>query len=328
MQSLLSRTEAEARMNQLGKSNSPFFFILSFDLEHNWVIPEPEWTQFPFAFSFPTLQHTKLEARQPLQSFDLKPQLPEGSLFQKQFQQVQNHLRRGDSYLINLTFEVPILLRDSLQQVFLNAKAPYKLFMKDHFTSFSPECFVKIQRDKIFTYPMKGTISTSTPNAADRILGDAKETAEHYTIVDLLRNDLSQIGYNTQVQKFRFLSTIKKRGEQLLQVSSEISANLPSQWHQEIGSLLFRLLPAGSISGAPKQKTVQIISQTESHSRDWYTGVAGWYKDGELDSAVLIRYIGQRFGQYYYKTGGGITLLSDPQKEYQELAEKIYIPTA
>jgi para-aminobenzoate synthetase component 1 len=328
MLSFLSRTEAEAQMNQLGTSNTAFFFILSFDLEHNWVIPQSEWAAFPFGFDFPTLKHTVLDPRQSLQSFDLRPQLPEFSIFQKQFQQVQYHLRRGDSYLINLTFEVPILLQDPLEQVFLNAEAPYKLFLKDHFTSFSPECFVKIQQDQIFTYPMKGTISTSVPDAADRILGDEKETAEHYTIVDLLRNDLSQIGYQTQVQKFRFLSNIKKRDQELLQVSSEISARLPSQWQQEIGSLLFRLLPAGSISGAPKQKTVEIIAQTESHSRDWYTGVAGWYKDGELDSAVLIRYIGHRDGHYHYKTGGGITLLSDPQKEYQELAEKIYIPTA
>jgi len=89
-----------------------------------------------------------------------------------------------------------------------------------------------------------------------------------------------------------------------------------------------QLLPAGSITGAPKSKTVEIIAKAENYKRNYYTGIFGVYDGNTLESAVMIRFIEKDFGQLYFKSGGGITSMSDPVKEYDELIQKIYVPFA
>ena len=91
-------------------------------------------------------------------------------------------------------------------------------------------------------------------------------------------------------------------------------------------SRIFRLLPAGSITGAPKPKTVEIIAQAEDYRRGFYTGIMGHYADGQLDSAVMIRFIEQENGQLHFKAGGGITAKSRWESEYNEVIQKIYVP--
>ena len=86
------------------------------------------------------------------------------------------------------------------------------------------------------------------------------------------------------------------------------------------------MLPAGSISGAPKEATRKIIQEAESEPRGYYTGVCGYYDGNELDSAVIIRYIENDENQYYFRSGGGITAYSDCEEEYKEVLEKIYLP--
>lgn len=320
----LNAEQAANKMDQLGRSNEAFFFLISFDKEKNLVLSKSEWPQHEVYFTYPLEQNTLPHSANAVDIF--QHQLPTLQRYRKAFQEVQAHLKRGDTYLLNLSFEVPIQLDGRLQDVFHLANAPYKVYLKDHFVSFSPESFIKIKQNKAYTFPMKGTISTAIPNASEVILDDEKEKAEHYTIVDLLRNDLSSIGHETSVNRFRYLSPIHSRKGTLLQVSSEIECTLEKDWNHDIGNLLFRLLPAGSISGAPKKKTVEIINNVESHARDWYTGIAGVYRNYELNSSVLIRYIAQKGNQHYYKTGGGITFMSELEKEYEEIRSKIYIP--
>jgi para-aminobenzoate synthetase component 1 len=86
------------------------------------------------------------------------------------------------------------------------------------------------------------------------------------------------------------------------------------------------LLPAGSISGAPKKKTIEIIQEVEGQERGYYTGIAGTYDGETLDSTVLIRFIEEKEDGKYFRSGGGITHLSTVQKEYQELIDKVYVP--
>ena len=86
------------------------------------------------------------------------------------------------------------------------------------------------------------------------------------------------------------------------------------------------MLPAGSVTGAPKKQTVAIIRESENYERGWYTGVFGVFDGKSLDSAVMIRYIEKDSGKFCYKSGGGITYMSDPEKEYEELISKIYVP--
>jgi para-aminobenzoate synthetase component 1 len=173
---------------------------------------------------------------------------------------------------------------------------------------------------------MKGTIDASLPNAEQVILSDEKELSEHVTIVDLIRNDLSAVAKNVNVNRFRYVEKIQTSQKNLLQISSEIAGDLPDDYASFIGSTLISLLPAGSISGAPKRKTIQIIREAEQEKRKFYTGVFGYFDGINLDSAVMIRFIEQEGEKFYYRSGGGITAQSEAEKEYQEAIDKIYAP--
>ncbi len=112
----------------------------------------------------------------------------------------------------------------------------------------------------------------------------------------------------------------------LLQVSSKIVGDLAADYASNIGDLLFKLLPAGSISGAPKRRTVEIIQAAEKYTRGYYTGVFGYFDGQNLDSAVMIRFIENQNGHLFFKSGGGITSLSQAENEYDELIKKVYVP--
>ena len=155
---------------------------------------------------------------------------------------------------------------------------------------------------------------------------DQKELAEHYTIVDLIRNDLSRVAKKVKVDRFRYIDRIKTSNKDLLQVSSEVSGILPDDYPSAIGSILFELLPAGSISGAPKVKTLEIIREAEGQERGYYTGICGHFDGKNLDSGVMIRLVEKDEGELYYRSGGGITSMSDMESEYQEMLDKIYLP--
>jgi para-aminobenzoate synthetase component I len=102
--------------------------------------------------------------------------------------------------------------------------------------------------------------------------------------------------------------------------------DLSSRYGSRLGDILIALLPAGSVSGAPKPKTLEIIRNAEQEDRGYYTGVFGYFDGVNLDSAVMIRYIERNEGHYYYRSGGGITTQSIMEMEYQEALDKIYVP--
>jgi para-aminobenzoate synthetase component 1 len=173
---------------------------------------------------------------------------------------------------------------------------------------------------------MKGTIDAAVENAEEEILNNFKETAEHNTIVDLIRNDLNSVAKNVNVEKFRYLESVKTHEKELLQVSSKITGILPPDYPSRIGAILFSMLPAGSICGAPKRKTVEIILKNERYRRGYYTGIAGWFDGSELESTVLIRFIEKTRRGFVFKSGGGITHFSQAELEYQEMIDKVYVP--
>ncbi len=237
---------------------------------------------------------------------------------------------RGESWLANLTFPSRLNTNLSLEQLAGCARAPFRLFVPGQLAVFSPERFISITRaGAISSFPMKGTIDASIPNAAEIILADEKEAAEHVTIVDLIRNDLGMVGRRISVPRYRFITEIKARDRHLLQVSSQVSGELGSEWRQYVGTTLKRLLPAGSVTGAPKKRTAEIIREAESYDRGWYTGVFGVFNGLSLDSAVMIRFVEKSTEKstdrnLIYKSGGGITIYSDMESEYAELKAKIY----
>ena len=173
---------------------------------------------------------------------------------------------------------------------------------------------------------MKGTIDATLPDAEKALLNDVKEAAEHATIVDLIRNDLSMVSDHVTVTSYRYIDRLQTNKGAILQTSSEICGALPGNYTEHIGDILFKLLPAGSITGAPKPRTMEIIAEAEDYERGFYTGVMGYYADKQLDSAVMIRFIEQENGQLYFKAGGGITAKSQWESEYNEVKQKIYVP--
>ncbi len=247
--------------------------------------------------------------------------------YKKAFDSLQEHIKNGNSYILNLTFKTQIETKYTLNEIYEKANAKYKLKFFDEFVCFSPEKFIEIKKNKISTYPMKGTIDSKIENASAKILGNIKEMAEHTMVVDLLRNDLGIIANKIEVEKFRYLDKINAGDKKLLQVSSKISGHLEENWNERIGDILTSILPAGSITGTPKKKTIEILKENENYNRDFYTGVFGVFDGNSLNSAVMIRFIEkQKDGKLFYKSGGGITCDSDANSEFEELIDKIYLP--
>jgi len=310
-------------MNTFGSSRTPFLFILSYDktkifvqplemLDHDIFYKLEEWRNYP------------VQPREKEYRFSLSP--VDFTTYRESLETILEEIRSGNTYLLNLTFATPVQTDLSLKEIFIYARAKFKLYFKGEFICFSPERFVEIEENTIATYPMKGTIDANLPHAKAQILSNEKEMAEHVMIVDLMRNDLGIIGTDVKVEKFRYADRIKAGNKELLQVSSKITAKLPSNWHEQIGTLLNKITPAGSITGTPKKSTVSIIKNVENYDRGFYTGIFGVFDGKNLRSGVMIRFIEEKNGKMYYKSGGGITIDSDAQSEYEELLDKIYLP--
>lgn len=324
---LLSKSEAADAMNRLGAQGIPFLFVIDYAMRQNLVIPldEVKDDEILYQIGQKTNANLSVDIRKNLQLTKYPVSFEE---YLPKFEAVMRQIALGNTYLLNLTCATPVHCNLSPKEIFFVSRAKYKLWLKDQFVCFSPETFVQIVGGRIISCPMKGTINAALPDAASRILNDEKETAEHYTIVDLIRNDLSMVAKKVRVEKFRYIDTIHAHDKTLLQVSSRITGELAAGYQAYIGDLLFRLLPAGSVSGAPKMKTVEIIDTVEGYPRGCYTGIFGIFDRLRLDSAVAIRFIEQSPEGLLFKSGGGITSHSDARAEYNEMIEKIYVPVA
>jgi para-aminobenzoate synthetase component I len=313
-------------MSDLAEAGTPFGCVINFagtraTLFELDAVPEGIYFDTPLASHLPAAEPGTTPA-------ELTPHPRSMDEYRAGFDAALAELRYGNSYLLNLTYPTAIDCTLSLRDIFLRSHARYRLVVEGEWVCFSPEIFVEIDPGgTIRSHPMKGTIDATTPNAAAVILADDKERHEHNTIVDLIRNDLSTVATNVHVERFRYLQSVHTLRGELLQVSSEITGDLGGDWRGRLGEILFGLLPAGSVSGAPKEKTVEAILDIEDDDRGFYTGVFGLFDGERFDAGVLIRFIEQRAGgDLYYRSGGGITHASDCEKEYRELLEKIYLP--
>ena len=319
--------EAINQINVLASGKTPFLFLIDFQAEKAIILPQDSINPDELLYQIGNKTNIREYA------YSKENQLTQWNIFpisfndyKVKFDKVQYEIHRGNSFLTNLTQPTKIKTNLSLKDIFYNSKALYKLWLKDRFVVFSPETFIKIENGIISSYPMKGTIDASLPDAENTILNDEKEKAEHATIVDLIRNDLSMVAENVEVKRFRYIDKLYTNNADLLQVSSHIEGKLPENYFFNLGEILFKLLPAGSVSGAPKPKTVEIIKQTEGYERGFYTGICGFFDGEKLDSGVMIRFIELIDNQFVYKSGGGITFLSDVNNEYHELIQKVYVP--
>lgn len=367
------------KINQLASQDEPFLFVINYQGDKAFIRLlsdiNPEECLFDFEgrgnFSHAWKETLKEEI---LKKETWKKETSEKEIsetiwqidpplyedYERSFNIVKSNIMAGNSYLTNLTCRVPVSCNLSLEDIFHRAKGKYKLLLRRKrnltpFVCFSPETFVRIKGGRIYSYPMKGTLDASLPNAEKQLMEDRKEAAEHATIVDLIRNDLSRVAENVRVDKYRYIDVLHTNKGDILQTSSEISGSLPEDYRQHLGEILDAQLPAGSITGAPKDKTMQIIQEAEGYDRGFYTGIMGIYDQGELNSAVMIRFIEEETSpadfeadgeknfkakegkasegkepkasrELYFKAGGGITSKSDCQREYEEVIQKIYLP--
>lgn len=318
-----SQIDGFVECNRLGSLAVPFLFVISYDKSSIFVSPLDELDEDIY---YKLGSHRNFKPQPLGKSYRFTKSIVDYGDYKTAFDRVIEEIRAGNSYLLNLTFRTPISTDLSLYEIFGASKAKYKLYFKGQFICFSPEKFIEIADDKISTYPMKGTIDASVPNAKEIILENLKELAEHIMITDLMRNDLGMVGEQIRVDEFRYVESIKAGAKELLQVSSKISGKLAPNWGEHIGDLLSNITPAGSITGAPKRKTTEILSVIENYDRGYYTGVFGICEAHKLISSVMIRFIEDIDGELYYKSGGGITADSDCQSEYEELNRKIYLP--
>ncbi|HEU4513810.1 MAG TPA: aminodeoxychorismate synthase component I [Nocardioidaceae bacterium] len=244
------------------------------------------------------------------------------------FDQVQQQLRLGNTYEVNLTYRESVASGRDPVEVYLRLRevnpAPYAAYLQHEGVSVlssSPERFATVDRRRwVETKPIKGTTprgGTPEEDEANRewLRTDPRYRAENLMIVDLLRNDLSMVCEPGTVTVPVLMDV--ESYPSVHQLVSTVRGHL----RDGIGTVeaLRALFPAGSMTGAPKLRTMQVIADVETSPRGVYSGALGWVGgDGRADLGVVIRTLVGHDGVYTYGTGGGITVRSDAESEYDE----------
>lgn len=255
------------------------------------------------------------------------------SEYQAAFEQVQAYIRAGDCYQINLTQEFRAkaegLLAHTADDFWKLTNAPYSGYLKvDDFEilSCSPELFIDFEaHGRITTKPIKGTMPRYAEPCKDEaskqtLINSEKDQAENVMIVDLLRNDLSVFAEIGSVQTPKLFEI--ESFNQVHHMVSEVTATLQSGVNPL--DVLLNALPGGSITGAPKIRAMQIIEELEPTQRGVYCGSMGYFNvDGTGSWNILIRTIQKQADDISIWAGGGVTIASDCDAEYQECFDKV-----
>jgi len=187
----------------------------------------------------------------------------------------------------------------------------------------SPEAQLVIQNDKAVLHPIAGTFKRTGNEEADdaaaaRLLKDAKENAEHVMLVDLARNDLSRVCDEVQVVHYRQVQYFSH----VIHLVSEVTGKLREGSNPF--DLLAKTFPAGTLSGAPKFKAMELIDEYEPTARSYYGGAIGFMGfDGSCNHAIMIRTFLSRNNTLTYQAGAGIVAASNPESELQEVNNKL-----
>lgn len=251
--------------------------------------------------------------------------------YAQSFEKIMSALHAGNYYEMNFTQEFK-------QQFHGDAFATYKKLREKVTTPFmayyassavqilsaSPECFFKIHKNQISTFPIKGTIGRGQDSQSERahknhLTHSAKERAELLMITDMLRNDLGkicQIG-SVHVDEFAELHTFSHYHHLITKISGELKNNTP------LYTIFDALFPGGSITGAPKIKVIEEIFKLEKRNRGVYTGALGVIgHNGFVEFNIPIRTLTLVDDHFYFATGGGIVIDSTCKQEYEECLVK------
>jgi anthranilate synthase component 1 len=272
------------------------------------------------------LARTSPPAAEPAGSDGATRRSPDQAEHERRVRVAQEHIQRGDAFQIVLsqraerpTSASPLAVYRALRRI---NPSPY-LFLLElgdlALVGSSPETHVKVEGGRASLNPIAGTTARGEGDA-ERLLASDKDRAEHVMLVDLGRNDLSRVCRAGTVTVERFLEP--ERFSHVTHLVSEVGGDLRD------GVTPFDVLratfPAGTVSGAPKVRAMQIISELEGYRRGTYAGVVGYHAPGlGLDTCIAIRTVLLRGGHAYLQAGGGIVADSDPAAEHQECLNKL-----
>jgi para-aminobenzoate synthetase component 1 len=292
------------------KNNKIYFFVTY----ENEIIAKKKYNEL---IENIYIDHRELYSSQ---SVSLTPEI-EKNKYIKIIQKTIDYIKDGDIFQANIaqTFSAE---RNTIhiQSLYLKAReqnsAPYSAYLNQdyfHILSSSPECFLSLQNSILKTRPIKGTLSTSKDKAI--LENSTKDRAENIMIVDLMRNDFSKICDDNSITVEKLCSVETFKG--LHHLVSTVSGRLKQP--KTIFDALKACFPAGSITGAPKIRAMEIIAELENKPRDIFCGSIGYISyNGNAEFNVAIRTLLITKDKITLWAGGGITSLSDPQDEYDE----------
>lgn len=249
----------------------------------------------------------------------------------KMVEQAKDHIREGDIFQVVLSNRLEAEMEGSLLDAYrvlrTSNPSPYMFYFSGsdgEIAGASPETLVKLENGTLYTFPLAGTRPRGATEEEDRqleqeLLADEKERAEHNMLVDLGRNDIGRISKIGSVAVEKYMTV--ERYSHVMHIGSTVSGVLRGD--KDMCDAVDAILPAGTLSGAPKLKACEIISKLENNKRGIYGGAIGYLSfTGNLDTCIAIRLAFSKNNKVFIRSGAGIVADSVPEKEYQECIQK------
>lgn len=247
------------------------------------------------------------------------------------------HIKEGDIFQIVLSNRLEAEFEGSLLNTYRILRtinpSPYMFYFSSsdiEVAGASPETLVKLNNGILHTFPLAGTRPRGKTEEEDKalekeLLADPKELAEHNMLVDLGRNDIGKISEFGSVEVEKYLCI--ERYSHVMHIGSTVRGKIREG--EDALSAIDSILPAGTLSGAPKIKACQLINDLENNKRGIYGGAIGYIDfTGNLDTCIAIRIAYKKNGKVFIRSGAGIVADSVPEKEYQECLNKAAALTA
>ncbi len=246
-------------------------------------------------------------------------------------EKAKHYIREGDIFQVvlsnRLEAEVKGSLFDTYRVLRTTNPSPYMFYFSSddiEIAGASPETLVKLDDGRLYTFPLAGTRPRGKTREEDEalekeLLADPKERSEHNMLVDLGRNDIGKISRFGTVKVEKYMSI--ERFSHVMHIGSTVSGQI----REDIGALdaVGAVLPAGTLSGAPKIRACEIINELENNKRGIYGGAIGYIDfTGNMDTCIAIRIAFKKNGKVFIRSGAGIVADSVPEKEYQECINK------
>lgn len=246
-------------------------------------------------------------------------------------QKAKHYIREGDIFQVVLSNRLEAGMEGSLLDAYRVLRttnpSPYMFYFsgsEGEIAGASPETLVKLEEGRLYTFPLAGTRPRGKSDEEDRqleaeLLSDEKELAEHNMLVDLGRNDIGKISRVGTVKVEKYMSV--ERYSHVMHIGSTVGGMIRED--KDALDAVDAILPAGTLSGAPKLRACEIINELENNKRGIYGGAIGYISfTGNLDTCIAIRLAFSKNGKVFIRSGAGIVADSEPEKEYRECIQK------